>query len=172
MPTQKDHAPNHVPSIGDLFYLYSDRDKTKARLRYIVVSKNDEWLYIKKFAGQQLRSHSYKVKTSECFCVPTEVPTLPTKHQQHIVHEDDDQEEVATPQTRMPETNIFDNQHRDTYNPGSHSIPEVLFTPPCAIEVKQGSPQDTCTEDDEEHVTSRPQRMRKPPPYLKEYGVS
>lgn len=168
----KGPRPLHVPSIGDLVYLYSDRDKTKAHPRYIVVSKNDEWLYIKKFAGQQLRSHSYKVKTSECICVPTEVLTLPPKHQQHFVHEDDDQEEVATPQPRMPETNIFDNPHRDTYNPGSPSIPEVLSTPPCAIEVEQETAQDTCTEDDEEQVTSRPQRMRKPPPYLKDFVVS
>uniref|UniRef100_K1PN16 Uncharacterized protein n=1 Tax=Magallana gigas TaxID=29159 RepID=K1PN16_MAGGI len=82
----KGPRPPHVPSIGDLVYLYSDRDKTNTRPRYIVVSKNDEWLYIKKFAGQQLRSHSYKVKTNQCFCVPTDLPTLPPKHQQHFVH--------------------------------------------------------------------------------------
>lgn len=132
----KGPRPLHVPSIGDLVYLYS---------------KNDEWLYIKKFAGQQLRSHSYKVKTNECFCVPTYLPTLPPKHQQHFVHEDDDQEEDATTKPRMPEPNIFDNPHRDTYNPGSPPIPEVLSTPPCAIEAEQETPQNAYTEDDEEN---------------------
>lgn len=148
----KGPRPLHVPSIGDLVYLYSDRDKTKLRPRYIVVSKNDEWLYIKKFAGQQLRSHSYKVKTSECFCVQTEVLTLPLKHQQQFIHEDDDQEEDATPKPHMPETNILDNPHRNTYNPGSPPIPDVLSTPPCATEVDQETLQDACTEDDEEDV--------------------
>lgn len=157
--------PPHVPSIGDLVYLYFDRDK-KARPRYKKVSKNDEWLYIKKFAGQQLRLHSYKVKTTECFCVPTDLPTLPPKHQQHFVHQDDDQEEDATPKPRMPEPNIFDNPHRDTYNPGSPPIPDVLSTPPCAIKAEQETPQNAYTEDDEENneeqASSRPQRTRKP----------
>lgn len=40
--------PPHVPSIGGFVYLYSDRNKTNTRPRYIVVSKNNEWLYIKK----------------------------------------------------------------------------------------------------------------------------
>lgn len=142
---QAQRDSNHISSAlskanskGDLVYLYSNRDKTTARPRYIIVSKNDEWLYIKKFAGQQLRSHSYKVKTDECFCVPTDVPTLSPKHQQHFVHEDDDQKEDATPKPRMPEPNIFDNPNGD--NPGSPPIPEVLSTPPCAIEAEQETP--------------------------------
>uniref|UniRef100_K1RLA6 Ankyrin-3 n=1 Tax=Magallana gigas TaxID=29159 RepID=K1RLA6_MAGGI len=104
-----------------------------------------------KFAGQQLRSHSYKVKTNQCFCVPTDLPTLPPKHQQHFVHEDDDKEEDATHKPRMPEPNIFDNPHCGTYHPGSPPIPEVLSTPPCAIEAEQESPQNACAEDDGEN---------------------
>lgn len=107
-----------------------------------------------------------------CFNRSTDLTTQTTEH---FVHEDDDEEEDATPKSRMPETNIFDNPHRDTYNPGSHSIPDVLSTSPCAIEVEQETPQDACTvddeEDDEEQVTSCPQRIRKPPPYLKDYQL-
>lgn len=88
-------------------------------------------------------------------CVPTEVLTLTPKHQQYFVHEDADQEEVATPQPRMPETNIFDNLHRDALNPWSPPIPDVVSTPPCATEVEKETPQDTCTEDDEEQVRSQ-----------------
>lgn len=115
----------------------------------VVVSKNDDLLSVEKFVDQQLdqqlESNMYKVKTSECYFIPTEVQTLQQKHQ-HFVLEDGDQEEVATLQHRIPETSIFGNldathTHRKTFNPGFPSIPEVLYTPPCAIEVGQETPQ-------------------------------
>lgn len=51
----------------------------------------------------------------------------------------------------MPEPSIFDNPHCDTYHPGSPPIPEVLSTPPCAIEAEQETPQNACAEDHEEN---------------------
>lgn len=171
----KGPGPIHVPSIGDIVYLYSDRDKTKARPRYIVVSKNDEWLYIK-VCRSTTQVTLIQGQEQRMFLRSNRSTDLTTKHQQHFVHEDDDQEEDTTSKPRTPETNIFDNPHRDTYNTGSPPIPEVLSTPPCATEVEQETPQEAFTEDDEEdveeQVTSRPQRMRKPLPYLKDYVVS
>ena len=55
--------------VGNLVYLHSDRNKTKSRDRYIVVSLDGIWCNIRKFTGSQLRSSSYKVKLSECFKV-------------------------------------------------------------------------------------------------------
>lgn len=112
----------------------------------VVVSKNDDLFSVEKFVDQQLESNMYKVKTRECYFIPIEVQTLQPKHQ-HFVLKDDDQGEIATLQHRIPETSIFGNldathTHRETYNPGFRSIPEVLYTPPCAIEVGQEPPQD------------------------------
>ena len=63
--------PAVVPvEVGDIVYLYSDSDKSRARSRYLVVSVDGAWCNVRKFAGSQLRSTSYRVKLSECFRVP------------------------------------------------------------------------------------------------------
>jgi len=56
--------------VGDIVYLYKDRDKTKSRDRYIVTSIDGQWCNIRKFTGSQLRASSYKVKLVECYAVP------------------------------------------------------------------------------------------------------
>ena len=37
--------------VGDFVYVKSDRDKSRARDRYIIVSIDGEWCFIKKFSG-------------------------------------------------------------------------------------------------------------------------
>ena len=58
-------VPN-TPSlhIGDIVYLISDKDKSRARDRYIVVSIDFPRCFITKFSGSQLRATFYKVKLS------------------------------------------------------------------------------------------------------------
>ncbi|CAG2237082.1 unnamed protein product [Mytilus edulis] len=56
-------------TIGDLVYFYTDRSKTQSRDRYLVVARDGEWCFIKKFSGNQLRASSYIVKLSECYKV-------------------------------------------------------------------------------------------------------
>ena len=76
--------------VGDLVYLYADRDKTRARSRYLVVSIDGEWCFIKKFVGTQLRSSSDKVKTSECYRVPNEKAwSVPLKYLENSDSEDE-----------------------------------------------------------------------------------
>ncbi|XP_044173496.1 uncharacterized protein LOC114951707 [Acropora millepora] len=67
-------VPN-TPSlhVGDIVYLISDKDKSRARDRYLVVSIDLPWCFVKKFRGSQLRATSYKVKLSECYAVPPSV---------------------------------------------------------------------------------------------------
>lgn len=60
--------------VGNLVYLISDRDKLRARDRYLVVKIDGIWCFIKKFAGSQLRATSYMVKLSECYAVPSPIP--------------------------------------------------------------------------------------------------
>ncbi len=75
----KDYRPDCNVIVGDLVYLHGDRDKTRARDRYLVVSTDNEWAYIRKFAGKQLRNASYKVKRSEMFKVQSTllIPDIP-----------------------------------------------------------------------------------------------
>ena len=72
-PKVKSNSPQKYCSSfrkGDLVYLYDDRNKFKARDRYLIVEINDEWCTINKFTGSQLRNTSYKVKVTECYKVP------------------------------------------------------------------------------------------------------
>ena len=66
------HGSSPVPAlaVGDIIYLISDQDKNKARDRYLIVSVDGTWCFIRKFSGSQLRASSYKVKLKECYRVP------------------------------------------------------------------------------------------------------
>ena len=54
---------------GDLVYLYGDRNKSKARDRYLVISVDGVWCNIQKFTGNQLRRTSYRVRVCDCYKV-------------------------------------------------------------------------------------------------------
>ena len=62
--------PQANVEVGDLVYVYSDGNKHSPRPRYIITSKTDEWLMIKKLQGRLFSNQPYKVKRSEVFKVP------------------------------------------------------------------------------------------------------
>jgi hypothetical protein len=75
--------------VGDLVYLYADRDKTHARSRYLVTAVEGMWCNIRKFIGSQLRNASYRVKKSECYKVPNQQEhRLQTTHRNQPSDED------------------------------------------------------------------------------------
>ena len=73
-PSPSTPPPPPPLQVGNLVYVKADRDKSRARDRYIIMSINGEWCFIKKFSGSQLRATSYTVKLAECYSVP---PTNP-----------------------------------------------------------------------------------------------
>ena len=93
---KKSAAPYNI-DVGDIVYLYSDRDKSRARSRYLVVSVDGEWCFVKKFSGNQLRSSSYKVKREECYLVPNDFSSL-SHH--HITTKSTDDEDGDTQYTK------------------------------------------------------------------------
>ena len=99
--------------VGDLVYLHSDRNKSRARDRYLVVSIDAPFCNIRKFAGSQLRSSSHRVKLSECFKVPSEI---------------DDTSPFSTPHDK--DDSSYNNMLSD---------PKFLYSPiqnPCHFSVK------------------------------------
>ena len=70
-------VPEPPIGIGDLVYIYADRNTSRARNRYLVVSTNGVWVNIQKFVWNHLRAISYRVKQTECYRVPAE------KHMSH-----------------------------------------------------------------------------------------
>lgn len=83
--------------VGDLVYLVSDKDKSRARDRYLVVSTDSPWCFVKKFSGSQLRASSYKVKLSECFPVPSSV--VVSNHPGPSLYQDMDDEPLPVAPT-------------------------------------------------------------------------
>ena len=77
--SERSKAPSHnrrptpLIDVGDLVYLHSDRNKSRARDRYLVVAIDPPFCDIKKFIGSQLRSSSYRVRLTECFKVPSDL---------------------------------------------------------------------------------------------------
>ena len=89
--------PRHAQSIsvGDLVYLFSERDKHLGRARYIVVSIEGEWCSIRKFANTTLSNSAYRVRISEIYKVVSTVPE-PSLRQQ--ASDDDDPPPDLVPQ--------------------------------------------------------------------------
>ena len=59
-------------SVGDLIYLKGDRDKTKARDKYMITSISDDMCQVRKFSKSQFRAKPYDVRIIDCY------PVLPT----------------------------------------------------------------------------------------------
>ena len=100
--------------VGYLVCLYSDRDKSRARNRYLVVFTDGDWCFIKKFTGNQLRSSSYKVKRDKCYLVSKECPSN------------------SYPQTRYNNLTDDEDDHKLYTNsspPPPVVVPDILTTP-------------------------------------------
>ena len=61
--------PKPFLQSGDIVYLRSDKSKTQARSRYLVVSVDDVYCHVRKFTESQLRRNISKVRLSDCFVV-------------------------------------------------------------------------------------------------------
>lgn len=148
-------APIPPLQVGDLVYVKSDRDKSRTCDRFIIVSIDSEWCFIKKFSGSQLRATSYKVKLAECYAVPH---TLPPPSYQPVVPtlDDDECEEIA-------------EQTQPCQQP---SAPPDLLRLPGPDQAKQqedSTPSDTDLIPVSVSSEPRPQWARQPPTYLQEY---
>ena len=64
--------PSTEVAVGDLVYIHADRNKSKARHRYLVVSVERARCNIRKLFGSQLRNTSYRVKRYECYKMPND----------------------------------------------------------------------------------------------------
>ena len=158
MPT-----PQHIDT-GDIVYLYSDKSKLRSRCRYLVVSTDGDWIHISKFAGNQLRATSYRVKRTECYKVIAE-----TGHDLPMSYQYDD----VTP---------ADNPVPPEAPP---DVPVELSYPPPTVEPPPGEPyqEEAATLNHEPAVSSEPDerecpseepprrstRALRPPVYLKDF---
>ncbi|KAK3083239.1 hypothetical protein FSP39_017533 [Pinctada imbricata] len=159
-------------NVGDLVYLYTDRDKSKGRSRYFITAIDGEWCFIKKFAGKQLRSNSYKVKLTECYRVLCEIS--PSRIETRHCGEDETDDEISAEPTN---TTVLAQYH----NPPD--IPRTLSQPPVANEPTMliGIPDTNDPSLPEVHeipsppvanTPTRPTRDRRPPKWLQDYVLN
>ena len=115
--------------VGDLVYLLADRNKSKARSRYLVTQVEGDWCNIRKFIGSQLRNTEYRIKRSECYRVPSSSGALNLfpRHDSDSASEDED----SSPPTPTPP--------QPPLVPPELSLPDT-FSSPCDLPVPDTSP--------------------------------
>ncbi|XP_015778686.1 PREDICTED: uncharacterized protein LOC107356595 [Acropora digitifera] len=184
-------VPN-TPSlhIGDIVYLISDKDKSRARDRYLVVSIDLTWCFVKKFRGSQLRATSYKVKLSECYAVPPSVIVSDHSGPQASQDQDDEPSPVtpALPAASVPpespapvppeltsvpsdEVQFPSSACGDTTLDAPIGVPPLLALQeePRTIATAPDQALSSCPCSSPESPSPRPQRQRNPPLYLNDY---
>lgn len=175
--SERSKAPSgkiiHPPTlaVGDLVYLYADRNKSCARDRYMVVSIDGNWYNIKKFCGSQLRNTSYRVKRNECYKVPSSIETYSSPHHTDTTSDDED---PPTLPASLPPPQPLPIPDEISLPPGiDNTTPEPTVDPPDddqptstlvdpVRDVQQGHPKY------DEHLR-RSSRPRKHPSYLDDY---
>ena len=102
----RNEVPSAAVSVGDLVFLKCDKDKLKAREKYLVVSiSEDLTCELRKFTTSQFRSKVYSVPASECYPVAPTVlaqsPQGPIRglNKPSPVDSDEDNDPVLPPTT-------------------------------------------------------------------------
>lgn len=109
------HQVTSEISPGDLVYLKQERDKCKARDKYMVVSVLDQQCKLRKFIRSQFRAKIYDVKLTDCYPV---LPTTLDGHRGRIRGLDQDTEEEDIPfQQQLP----------------SHALQDAAILPPLPL---------------------------------------
>ncbi|CAH3035332.1 unnamed protein product, partial [Porites lobata] len=176
--------------VGDIVYLISDKDKSRARDRYIVVSIDFPWCFVKKFSGSQLRATSYKVKLSECYATSPSVIVADHSGPPASQDQDDEPSPVTpavpaasvlpeSPPPAPPElTSVPSDEEQfpsstcdDTTVEAPIGVPSlpVLQGEPSTSATAPGQALPSCPSSSPETPGPRPQRQRKPPSYLNDY---
>ena len=55
--------------VGEIVYLYGDRDKSRSREKYIVIEITGDYAWVQKLTNNQIRARKYRVKLSDIITV-------------------------------------------------------------------------------------------------------
>ena len=114
---------------GDIVYLYADCNKLKGRERHMVVSGDSNWCTLHKFSGVQFHKPTYKVKTQECYKVPSNFNFISSLH-------------TSCRQLSDSENSDIDDTDKMTSAVQSSSSPALQPSPSVPVEISE-PPQDT-----------------------------
>ena len=120
----KQHCERSL-KVGDLVYIVSDGDKTKAREKYLVTDLcSDNMCLVRKFKKSQFWSRSYKVKMWELYPV---VPTTLLQHPEDTVQGLDNRQEAPLLSSCVPAPVLPFPSPRDDH---AHTMPYGPPLPP------------------------------------------
>ena len=110
----RQRRPRSGVVVGDIVYLHQDLTKNSGRERYLVSARENDWVFVRKFAGTQLRANTYKVREEECFRVPGDCRHVGSKQQQPNDSEEDDciSSQPITPPTLSSADTDLAGQHQ------------------------------------------------------------
>ena len=106
---------------GDVVYLYQDRDKTKARDKYLVVRIDDDKVTLQKFLNNQLRAKRYHAKLSDIIIVQ------PSQQNRQLTYPEIDEESINDQPSESHET-IKSNHYPPDGNTSDDDLEEVHFS--------------------------------------------
>ena len=162
-------APSSDIAVGDLVYLYVDRNKSAARNRYLVTSIEGNWCNIRKFVGSQLRKMSYRVRLTDCFIVPSALtPNIP---QAMDLSEDDSPIDISD---TVVESSLDapDSNTERSVSPILPDIPSVISDPTFKPGVSDSEDYTSRAEDQESIPLRRSARQRRTPSHLADFVLS
>ena len=137
------NLPSAVVSVGDLVFLKGDRDKLKAREKYLVVSvREDISCELRKFTSSHFRSKVYLVPMSECYPVASTVLAQSPQGPIRGIHKPSafDSDDVADPVIPPPRPSTFPASPPVVNQPPVCAPPMVLPPVHDAIPVQELPP--------------------------------
>lgn len=150
-PTYQVHSIN----IGDLVYLKDEHDKTKAREKYIIVSKSHGRCTVRKFVKSQFRQKSYEVPLCDCYPITPEVqnykphkpirgldqPSSDSEYENHSPdHSSSDSDSVIGEDINAPATPPNGPPNPDQPPTPPPIPPEIHLPPPLGVELPNNLP--------------------------------
>jgi hypothetical protein len=161
--------PPHTITQGDLVYLLQDRDKRRARDKYLVTGVNDDHCTIRKFTRQQFRSRSYKVPLHDCYPVLSNSLPFPDCLPLDDISDDDDFPPALTPPLDHPPSLDLPTPARPEPNDATSINNNSIAVPPtgdCApsLDVTSVSDSDSTVDFDSSDSTDlhdHPEPLRR-----------
>ena len=147
--------------VGDLVYLRSDRDKCRARDKYLVAESDGRRCKVRKFTKSQFRNKVYELPVTECYPVQSNLPRGIPGGASH------DLDETASPAADAELGEVIDQSNTESHHlpmfqrgsPASIDVPEVLSHVPEVI--SSGGPSTHGLGDD---PIPQVEHAPKPPP--------
>ena len=197
--------------VGDIVYIWQDRNKSKSRDRYLVVEiDKDRYLQVQKFTGNQIRARKYRVKPSDVYSIQSDSSQMPPSPSPSLPAQPERQPVKAQIPVRSREFKRRKNKpERITEHSSDSSSDEFCISDllPASLksnhsedqEIDNQEDQDIDNEEDQEidnqeeqaqlpqvinqrpvrakqqpdryQADPRPDRIKKPPAYLKDFDL-